>query len=252
MTAAPADPWFWLVACIAVVLLGLSKGGFSGVGAIATPMVALRVGPVAAAAIVLPILVAQDAVSVWAFRRHWDRGIVATMLPGAVLGVAAAWWFADMVSADAMEVALGAISILFAARSLWIERGGRVPAPVDPPPWVGVAAGVASGVTSQIAHAGQPPFQIYVLPQRLARDALIGTTAVFFAVLNLIKLPAYFALGQFTRANLTASAMLLPLAIASTLAGVWLVRRVEAARFYTAIHVLMLLVGAQLVIGGLA
>lgn len=105
---------------------------------------------------------------------------------------------------------------------------------------------MASGFTSQVAHAGQPPFQLYVLPRRLPRDVLVGTTAIFFAGVNWIKVPAYWALGQFSGRNLTAAALLLPVAIASTLAGVWLVRRVSPERFYTAIYALMVLVGARL------
>jgi uncharacterized membrane protein YfcA len=62
----------------------------------------------------------------------------------------------------------------------------------------------------------------------------------------LLKVPAYLALGQFTRQNLMTSAALTPLAIVSTLAGVWLVRRVNAERFYTLIYILMILVGIEL------
>ncbi|MBW8911907.1 MAG: sulfite exporter TauE/SafE family protein, partial [Sphingomonas sp.] len=106
--------------------------------------------------------------------------------------------------------------------------------------------GIASGFTSQIAHAGQPPFQVWVVPRRLPRDVLVGTTAIFFAAVNWIKVPAYIALGQFTHANLLTAAALLPVAIVSTFAGVWLVRRVSAERFYVAIYLLMVLVGAKL------
>jgi uncharacterized membrane protein YfcA len=74
----------------------------------------------------------------------------------------------------------------------------------------------------------------------------VGTTAIFFAVINLFKIPAYLALGQFTHENLTAAAALAPLAIASTLLGVWLVRRVNAERFITIIYVLMIGVGIEL------
>jgi len=150
-----------------------------------------------------------------------------------------------------MEVLLGLISILFAARSLWLQRGGRIPAPADPPRWFGFVMGLLSGVTSQIAHAGQPPFQIYVLPKRLERDVLVGTTAIFFAALNWIKVPAYLALGQFTLDHLLASLILMPVAIPATFAGVWLVRRVDAGRFYALIYWLMLLIGAKLVYDGL-
>jgi uncharacterized membrane protein YfcA len=86
-----------------------------------------------------------------------------------------------------------------------------------------------------------------VLPRGLPRDTLVGTTAIFFAAVNWIKVPAYLALGQFTRANLLTAAVLLPVAVASTLAGVWLVRRISPERFYTAIYWLMIGVGAALV-----
>jgi uncharacterized membrane protein YfcA len=101
-----------------------------------------------------------------------------------------------------------------------------------------------------IAHAGGPPFQIYVLPQRLKPAIYIGTNAIFFAVMNLIKVGPYLALGQFSPQNLLASAALFPVAIVSTVAGVWLVRRVPAARFYTIIYLLLLAVGAKLVFDG--
>jgi uncharacterized membrane protein YfcA len=115
------------------------------------------------------------------------------------------------------------------------------------PGWVGTLAGVASGFTSQIAHAGGPPFQLWVLPRRLPRDVLVGTTAIYFAAVNWVKVPAFAALGEFTRANLLTAGALVPVAILSTVAGVWLVRRVPPERFYTAIYWLMILVGLKLV-----
>ncbi|HEY8615949.1 sulfite exporter TauE/SafE family protein [Phenylobacterium sp.] len=240
------DPLFYALAIPAVVLMGLAKGGFSGVGAMSMPLLALAVPPVQAAAILLPILIVQDMVSVWAFRRDWDRGVLAVMLPGAVVGIVAGYLLAAKVSSVAVLAVLGAISILFAAHRLWLSRGGRIAAPANSPPWVGGLFGVAAGFTSQIAHAGGPPFQMWVLPRGLSPASLIGTTAIFFAVVNWIKVPAYLALGQFTAANLLTAAALMPVAIASTFAGVWLVKRVQAERFYTLIYILMALVGVQL------
>lgn len=232
---------------VAVVLLGLAKGGFSGMGALSLPMVAMTVSPVRAAAILLPILIVQDIVGVWAFRRDWNGQVLGWMLPGAFVGIALGYLFAASVSADAVLGLVGAVSILFGAYRLWVERNGAPTGAGGSPGWVGTIFGVASGFTSQIAHAGQPPYQLWVLPRRLPRDVLVGTTAIFFAVVNWVKVPAYLALGQFTRANLTAAALLLPVAIASTAAGVWLVRRVPAERFYRAIYILMIVVGAKLV-----
>lgn len=86
----------------------------------------------------------------------------------------------------------------------------------------------------------------------MPRDRLIGTTAILFAVVNWIKVPAYLALGQFTRANLLTSAALLPIALGATIAGVALVRRIAPERFFTGIYILMIVVGAALVWEALA
>lgn len=244
------DPLFYALALPAVALMGLAKGGFAGVGAVAMPLLALAISPVQAAAILLPILIVQDVVGVWAFRRTWDRRILAVMLPGAIVGVVAGYLLAARVSATAILAVLGAISILFALHRLWLSRRGAPTALAVRSPAadtaLGAALGAASGFTSQIAHAGQPPFQMWVLPKGLPPASLVGTTAIYFATLNWIKVPAYAALGQFTAENLATAAVLLPVAVAATFAGVWLVRRIDAGRFYTAIYVLMILVGAQL------
>jgi uncharacterized membrane protein YfcA len=246
------DPTFYLLAIPAVILLGLAKGGFAGVGAIALPLLALRISPVQAAAILLPVLVVQDAVGVWAFRKNWDREVLALMIPSAMVGIVAAYFLAAKVSATIVLAVLGAISVVFAGYRLWISRGGRMPVSSNAPRALGAVLGFASGFTSQVAHAGQPPFQMWVLPKNFTPQVLVGTTAIFFAVINVAKIPAYLALGQFTHENLMAAAVLTPLAIASTLLGVWLVRRVNAERFITIIYVLMIVVGVQLLFKALS
>ncbi|ALL12049.1 sulfite exporter TauE/SafE family protein [Caulobacter henricii] len=248
-----SDPFFYAVAIPAVILLGLAKGGFSGIGVVATPLLALAVSPVLAAAILLPILIVQDVVSVWAFRKTWDKGLLKLMLPAAAVGIGLGVALAAFVSTAAVELAVGLIAIVFALQRLWAERAVKVAEQVGTTagrPWLGVLCGLATGFTSQIAHAGGPPFQIYVLPLRLPRDRFIGTSAVFFAVVNWMKVPAYLALGQLTPGVLATAGVLLPLAIASTWAGVWLVRRVPAEGFYRVIYVLLVAVGGKLAFDG--
>jgi uncharacterized membrane protein YfcA len=241
------DPIFYLLAVPAVVLLGFSKGGLAGVGALALPLMVLVIEPVQAAAIMLPILIAQDTVGVWSFRRHLDWYVLGWMLPGATLGILIGYLFAASVSSAAIMALVGTISIAFGAHRLWLGRHGPLKAGASPG-WTGSLFGVASGFTSQIAHAGGPPFQLWVMPRRLKRDVLVGTTAVYFAALNLIKVPAFAALGQFSKTNMLTAAALLPVAIASTVAGVWLVRRIDGDRFYKIIYCLMILVGVLLLV----
>ena len=240
------DWHFYALAIPAIILLGLAKGGFAGMGALSLPLLALVIDPVRAAAITLPLLIAQDVVGVWAFRRTVDWRLIGWMLPGAMVGIALGYGFAASVSPKAVMAAVGVISILFGLYRLWLARHPRPRGIARWPEWLGTLFGVASGFTSQIAHAGQPPFQLWVLPRDLPRERLVGTTAIFFAAVNWIKVPAYLALGQFTRANLLTSLLLLPVALAATVAGVALVRRVAPERFYTAIYVLMIAVGVIL------
>lgn len=248
----PDEPSFYLFAIPAVLLIGLAKGGFSGLGALGTPLMAIGMDdPVRAAAILLPILIAQDFVGVAAFRKSWDGLVLAAMLPGAIVGIALGWLLAARISGEAVMAAMGAISVLFGAYRLWIERGGRIAASSRSPAWVGSLFGIVTGFTSQIAHAGGPPFQMWVMPRKLPRDVFVGTSAIFFATVNWIKVPAYVALGQFTTANALAALILLPFAIGASLAGIRLVRRLPGERFYRIVYALMILAGAKLLLDGL-
>ncbi len=242
------DPIFYFLAIPAVILLGLAKGGFAGIGTLSVPMIALVVPPVQAAAITLPILMVQDVISVTAYWRKWDGRNLAILLPGAAAGILLAYLFAAYVTDAALYVVLGLISAVFGLRSLFAKditpKKGGVPA--------GLFWGGTSGFVSMIANAGAPPFQLYVLPQRLPRDIFVGTSMIFFAIVNWIKLPGFAALGQFTHQNVMTAAVLMPLAVASTGAGVWLVRRTSNDAFYKIVYVLMVLVGAQLIWRGTA
>jgi hypothetical protein len=249
LSAFPGDPVFYFAAIPAVVLLGLSKGGFSGLSTLAMPLFALAISPVKAAAIILPILIVQDWVSVWAFRRDWEPRNLAILAPAGAIGVGAGWLMAARVDEQAVRLAVGLISVGFVAFMLLRDRlasAAATEATVAP----GLFWGAVAGFTSFVSHTGAPPTMVYLLPQRLTPRIFAGTSAILFAIVNLLKVGPYFALGQFSRDNLSASASLLPVAVASTFAGVWLVRRVSAERFYVAVLALTFLVGVKLIWDG--
>lgn len=245
------DPLFYATAIPAVIILGLAKGGFSGIGVLAVPLMTLIISPVQAASIALPILIVQDVVSVWVFRKAWDKKSLLILTPSAVVGIVIAYLLAARVSTAAVELAVGLVSLIFGARQLRITLRGTA-RPHQSSDIMGVVWGAASGFTSQIAHAGGVPFQIYMLPKRLDRDVLIGTSAIFFAAVNWLKVPAYAALGQFTRGNMATSLALLPVAVASTVIGAKLIRRVDPERFYVMIYILLLITGLKLTWDGVA
>lgn len=242
-----ADPATLAACIVAVILVGMAKGGFSGLGALGTPVVALVLPPSTAAAILLPILIVQDVVSVWSFRRLWDKWIVAWMLPGAIVGVGLGWAMAASINERTLMAVLGGITLSFGAYRLWLERGGRIVAASTSPGWVGTLFGTVTGFTSQVAHAGGPPFQMWVTPRRLPHLVYAGTNSILFAAINMFKVPSYIMLGAFTHDVLVAAALLVPLAIAATLLSVRLLRVINPERFYTIIYLLMVMLGAKLI-----
>ena len=236
------DPLFLFVAFFAVLLVGLAKGGFSGIGMAATPLLALAVPPLQALAILLPILMAQDVVSIWWYRRDWDGWNLKVMLPGAVLGVGLAWAVGSVVPDNVVRLIIGVIGVTFVLNS-WF---GKVPPPGRPSAASGVFWGAGAGFTSTIASAGMPPFSIHVLPQRMEKMRLVGTITLFFAAVNLMRVVPYFALGHLTRDNLMISLALLPLAIAANFLGFWLVLRISTELFYRISYALIFLISAAI------
>jgi uncharacterized membrane protein YfcA len=244
----PSDPLFYAAMFVAVLLLGLAKGGFSGVGLAATPLLALFVPPLQAAAILLPIMLLQDVVSVWVYRRDWDAWNLKVLLPGALIGITAGWAFAAQVSDSHLKLALGAISVAFVLNA-WFGKKDK-PA-YRPGVLSGLFWGTGCGFTSMISHAGGPPYYMHMLPQKLDRITFAATSAVFFGLINAIKLLPFSLLGQFTQENLFTSAFLAPLAIATNFFGIWLVRVIPNEMFYRVIYVLVFLIGLELMRGGL-
>jgi uncharacterized protein len=239
------DPWFILVAIPAVTFLGLAKGGFAGIGIAAAPLMALVVPPLQAAAILLPILLVQDVISVWTYRRTWSRWNLRVMLPGAVIGVAAAWLLAAHVSDTLMRLAVGAIGIVFVLNG-WLRK---MPTEASKPTTLGgVFWGGLAGFTSTLVQVGAPPFQIYLLPQRLPKLTFVGTNMIFFASVNVLKLVPYSGLGQFSQRTLLTSLMLLPLAVATNFLGIWLVRVMPSDLFFRLAYVLMFVISLVLVV----
>lgn len=241
-----ADPLFYLLAVPAVIALGLSKGGFAGAGQMATPMLALIMPPLEAAAIMLPIMIVQDANAMWVYRKDWSGRILAIVIPGAIIGIGAGWLLAAHISDAAVRVFTGAATIGFVLYT-WIgpSRVAKDVGSASVP--AGVFWGAVSGFTSTIAQAGGPAYQMYVLAQKLPKMNFVGTTAFYFAAMNWLKVIPYLALGQFSTKGLGTSLALLPLAMASNALGFWLVRVTPQEIFYRITYIVMFVISVELV-----
>jgi uncharacterized membrane protein YfcA len=243
------SPMFYAVAIPAVIFLGLSKGGLQGLGTAATPLLALYLAPLEAAALLLPILITQDLISLYVYRRQWDPWNLKVMLPGAVVGMAAAWIFAAVTPDDAIRILIGVVALTFVANSL------LRPMPEAPQKRGAVSGafwGAIAGFTSFASQGGGPPYQVHMLPQRLPKLVFVGTTTIFFAFVNAAKIVPYAMLGQFSAANFSTSLVLLPVAILANFAGIWLVKSLPTKIFYRITYVLLVVLGSMMLWQGVS
>jgi uncharacterized protein len=244
------DYTFWAVAILAVFIVGLSKSGLVGsMGMVAVPMLALVMPARDATGMMLPVLLAMDAIAIWIYRKDANWHVLRIMLPGAMVGTILGWLLWSVVTDAQVLLAVGIITVLFMLDALLPIRK-RLP---DTPPSRGWGAfwGGGAGLTSFISHTGGPPFQIYTLPLGMSPTVYSATTAFFFAIVNTSKLFPYYFLGTLSVNNLELSAALIPFGLVGVGVGVYLVRRISAKAFYTLAYVLILLLGIKILYDGI-
>jgi uncharacterized protein len=242
------DIVFWVLAGLAAVMVGLSKGGLPAVGMLSVPLMALVMSPVMAAGLLLPIYVVSDGFGLWAYRHAYDKRVLAIMVPAMTIGVGFGWATASMVSEAWVTLLVGAIGAAFAA-NLLIRRG-----PVRAAKTANVAPGMLwgglAGFTSFVSHAGGPPYQVYVLPLRLEKAVFAGTATIAFAYVNMIKLIPYYALGQLSVSNLQVAAILAVPASLAVFAGVRLVKVIPEQLFFKLVTWALLAISIKLIWDG--
>ncbi|MGP1397964.1 MAG: sulfite exporter TauE/SafE family protein [Inquilinaceae bacterium] len=249
------DPWFYAVAVPAVLIAGISKGGFGGgIAVMAVPLMSLSISPPQAAAILLPLLCLMDLFGIHAYRRRWDAPNLRILVPAALVGIAIGAATFRYLEPGPIRLLIGTIAIGFAL-FYWLRpilAGSKLPAPRGPSKARGGFWGALAGFTSFVAHAGGPPLSVYLLPQRLDKSAFVGTTVVFFLVVNYVKLVPYAWLGQFTGANLMTALVLAPLVPIGMGLGFILHRVVPERLFYEVCYVFVFLTGTKLIYDGFA
>lgn len=243
------DPLFYAAAIPALLLTGISKAGFgSGMGILAVPLIALTMPATQAAAIMLPILCVMDLAALWVYRGQWSRENMKIMLPGGIAGIVLGALTFRYVSEPGLKLMLGAVAIGFLLQH-WRSAAARLEK-TAPAKGRGYFWSTLSGYTSTLAHAGGPPMSIYLLPQRMDKAVLVGTTVVFFTVMNYVKLIPYTLLGLFDASNLATSAGLAPLGIVGIFCGVWLRTHIDEVLFYRLCYGFLFVTGLKLLYDG--
>ncbi|MCE9679867.1 sulfite exporter TauE/SafE family protein [Shewanella sp. AS1] len=237
------DPLFWLVAIPAVLITGISKSGFAGgAGGLTVPLLALAVSPTTAAALMLPLLIFMDMLSVRSWWGEQNNHHLFILLPTAIVGIGVGYLLFDKLNEDYLKGILGAIALLFGLYGL--ATNGRFNKP--PSHLFGLICGTLAGFTSFVAHAGGPPLNSYLLPLRLLKREYLATAVLFFAVVNAVKLIPYSLLGQINLTNLQASLVLAPIAYLGVRLGLKIQDKIDEQRFKQIIFGLMIIIGLRL------
>jgi len=240
-----ADVATTVILVAASLFVGLSKGGLPGIGMLSVPMLALIISPVAAAVLLLPIYILSDVVAVWLYRKEYSAINLKILIPAGLMGIAIGWSTASLISDDAVALLIGLMGIVFCL-DRWFRQSANA-ASRSPSVTKGLFWGTISGFTSFVSHAGAPPYQIYVLPQRLPKMVFAGTSTILFAIVNLAKVAPYYSLTPVTYESLKLSLILVPIAGVGTMVGRVMIKHLSEQWFYRIVQIALFLISLKLI-----
>ncbi len=246
------DTTFFLVAVPAAFIAGVSKGGFGGGPAFAaTALMALIMSPAMALGIMLPLLMIADLATLRPFWKQWDteaaKALIYGGLPGVILGAA----LYKLANADVLRVLIGLISLIFVVFQMARAQGWIAPAKAPLGKSVGLIAGVVSGFTSFVSHAGGPPAAMYLLSKGMGKTTYQATTVLAFWAINAMKAVPYAFLGVFTVDTFNAGLILVGPILLGCVVGVYAHRALPERVFFLITYVLLVSAGSKLIYDGL-
>lgn len=241
----PHDLLFWFLAALATFVVGASKGGVPGVGILAVPILSQVISPVVAAGLLLPLYVVSDWYGLWLYRKNYDLWNIKIMTFAGIIGICIGWATAHYNSDEVVKLMVGLIGIWYTLDLVFKNRRNQDARPADVPR--GLFWGTIAGFVSFVAHAGGTPFQMYVLPQKLEKMVYAGTATITFTIINALKLPPYFMLGQINLQSLETCLYLVPVALFGSWAGYRLTKLLPEKIFFRAVEIALFIVSVKLI-----
>lgn len=208
-----------LLCLIAALCVGLSKSGFPGVSLLTVALMAEAFPARQSTGILLPLLIFGDLCAVHSFRQHTLWKQIALMLPPTIFGIIAGFFLMRTIPDAQFKPVLG--WMLLGTVCVQIIRTGfpQFGAAIPHARWFAWLMGFWAGVTTMVANAAGPIIAIYLLALALPKENLIGTSAWFFLIINVLKLPFSAALGLLHAPSLLLDLTLCPLVVVGTLLG---------------------------------
>jgi len=175
-----------LVAFAGVFLICFMKGAFGGgFSIIGIPLLSIVMDPVTAGGLLAPLFIAMDLFALRYWKPStWSKPDLVLLLPGLVTGIGFGYLLFRLLDHRAIALVMAAVTLTFVA--LWLVAGAEVAIRPRSTPKA-ITAGLASGITTMVAHSGGPPLAMYLLPLGLGKEIYAGTTSLFFTVGNATK-----------------------------------------------------------------
>jgi uncharacterized protein len=219
----------FLIALVAV-LIGLSKGGMGAILVVlSTPLLSLAFPVKSAISITLPLLLIADVFALAAFWKKWDNAYIRQLLPAAVVGVAIGSVLLILLPDLTLRRIMGLFTGVFVIYRLVQPRIARLA--YTPAPWHGPFVGWLSGFGSALANTGSPPYTAYMLLRNVDPVAFAGTATLFFAIINLLKMPGLLLGGIFDWQLFLSTLWAVPIIPLLVYAGRYMVVRINQVAF---------------------
>ncbi len=246
------DATFLIAALSAAFIAGVAKGGFGGGPAfVGTAILALVIPPGMALGIMLPLLMLADVATLRPFWKQWDLNSAKALIIGGLPGVILGTLLYRVADVDLLRILIGAIALIFVAFQL--ARGaGLVPVAKRGFSWgIGLLAGVVSGFTSFVSHAGGPPAAMYLMSRGLDKTAYQATTVLAFTGINAMKAIPYAFFGVFTVDTFKANLIMAPVILVGCAVGVYAHRLLPERPFFMLTYALLVGAGSKLIFDGM-
>ena len=243
----PLEPWHWVLAVLAALIVGLSKAGIGGLGMLAVVLFAQIMPAKQATGVVLPLLCFGDIIGATVFWRHAKWHHVRRLFPWTAVGVVIGYFALNRVNESQARLLIGGIVLGLVAMHLIRRRFSGHEA--EHGAWFPPTIGVLAGFTTLVANAAGPLMAVYMLAMRLPKMDFVGTGAVFFLLLNFFKVPFMVHLGLINSTSFTLNLVLAPLVIAGAWFGRKLVMKIEQRSFENLALALSLVAGLKLLWG---
>ncbi|MPY34324.1 sulfite exporter TauE/SafE family protein [Streptomyces adustus] len=256
MTLWHISGWEFAALAFAALLVGFSKTAVSGANTVSLAIFAAVLPARASTGVLLPVLIAGDLLAVRTYRRHAHWPTLLKLFPAVAAGVVVGTLFLEWADDGAVRTSIGAILLLMAGVTVWRRRRSDAAEDGDEPDAVTGRAGrikarsygVLGGFTTMVANAGGPVMSLYLLSAGFRKLGFLGTSAFFFLIVNVGKVPFSVGLGLIDGRSLLLDAALALFVVPGAVFGTWAAKRIDQRLFERLVIAATVVGGVQLLL----